>query len=546
VRPLAVVILIVTAFFLFTSHPSLAQSSVPKGLDPTIQLFSVTRSDINVPKPSDFTRIQSAQDAEGLLTTFNVALMKRADLCASGRAILIHTAEWLITPPPQQGTPPTAKGDFTFSLNASQWTGFSAKYKNSSCKLTQSFRADKNPLFYGHGSIYLIAINYFADGSGRGVDPNQFQMGYKVSTTASTPQNEQDLGTLVAALVGFTLPSSAGSNFIGTLSEQGKASPEQLPHYFILTQLISPTAPAPYTINVAPVMQPGTSTLPKATAEEGYFFDLSDKAGRGNSITDVQNLPAGLSFDNKTSVISGTPHAAAVGDEQVTLEINTVQGLKDFAVTLPVRPSKPDTTGTAEQPTKQGTQNTTTSPSQPVDCAKVTASSPCTFTRNFPVDDKEYWDISLGLAIPGPKENVFKSSSSGLKPTSSPTTHTDAYALADFYFLAHYWPKVSYAPHLNGGIPITSQSLHRPYVGVAEDISPWFQRHGFPLDLCFFGGIVFMKQQLYDPSSPTLLRTDWALKTMYGVEVPISSITSKLSGKGNKSSSGSKANSGGQ
>jgi len=45
-----------------------------------------------------------------------------------------------------------------------------------------------------------------------------------------------------------------------------------------------------------------------------------------------------------------------------------------------------------------------------------------------------------------------------------------------------------------------------------------------------------MKQQLYDPTAHNQLRTDWARKGMYGVEVPISSIASKLSGKGSKSS----------
>ena len=527
-------------FCLYANQPSIAQSSVPKGLDPTVQIFPVVPSNIGIAKPTNLTSIRSAQDAETLLNSFQIGLMNNATLCTSGRAILLHTAEWTVS------APAAGKGDFSFSLNRSQWTGFSAKFKNSVCTLTQSFRPDKNPLFYGFGSIYLIAINYFADASGNGVDPNQFQMGYKVSTTASTPQNEQDLATLVAALVGFTLPSSSGNNLLGTRSEQAKNGQTPTPHYFVLTQLIMPTASVPYTINVAPVMQPGTSTLPKATAEQGYFLDLSDKAGRGNSISDVQNLPAGMSFDKPTNVLSGTPAAAGVGDHQVTVKMNTPQGPKDFALTLGVQPPKSDNTGGTQQGSqqsgKQGTQNSTTSPSQPVDCTKVTASNPCTFARNFPVDDKEYWDVSLGLAIPGPKENVFKASSSGGVPTSTPTTHTDAYALADFYFLAHYWPKVSYAPHINGGIPITSQSLHRPYLGLAEDISPWFQRHGFPLDLCVFGGIVFMKQQLYDPSSPTLLKPDWALKGMYGVEVPISSITGKLS-KGSKNSGNGKGSS---
>jgi len=310
--------------------------------------------------------------------------------------------------------------------------------------------------------ILLNTLRFFCRkaASFNGVYGTNFQMGYKVSTTPSTPQNVQDLGVLVAALVGAKSPGQGGTT--GPLAN----IVEKPSQYFVLATPISPTSPPPYTINITPVLQPG---------------------------------------DKKT-----------------------------LAASLKANPPKSDGTGNGLKTSQSGKQNATTSPSQPVDCSSVSSSNPCTFTRNFPVDDKEYWDVSLGLAIPGPKENVFKGSSSGV-PTSSVTTHTDAYAFADFYLFAKWRNKQSLAPHINGGIPITSQSLHRPYVGLSEDISGWAQRHGFPLDVCVFGGIVFMKQQLYDPAAHNQLRTDWAHKAMYGVEVPISSIASKLSGKGNKS-----------
>ncbi len=505
-------------------------SSVPNGLDPTVQVFQATPSATDPAKPKDLTDIHSAQAAHKLMALLKLKLISDPDLCRDKQAIVVHTADWLVTPPK------ALSGDYAFSLKTSQWTGFIARYKNKNCALSAPLRVDKNPLFYGAESIYVVGINYFADENGNGIDPNLIQVGYKVSTTASKPQNVQDLGTLVAALVGFTLPTvgTQSVDFVGGPNTSVTAKP----HFFVLEQSVAATSPAPFTINVTPVIQPATSTLPPAIAQQGYSLDLAGRAGRGNSILDVKNLPEGMNFDETTKVLSGTPQTT--GNQPIQVEIKDASGTHDFLMNLPVQPANSPNAGapSKKDSTKQGQGNQTsiTSPSQPVDCGNVSSTNPCTFTRNFPVDDKEYWDVSLGLAIPGPKENVFKPTTGGGVPPSSTTTHTDAYAFADFYPFAYRWTKQSYAPHVNGGIPITSQSLHRPYVGLAEDISPWLQRHGFPLDLCVFGGVVFMKQQLYDPSVPSRLRTDWARKAMYGVEVPISGIASKLSGKGNKGS----------
>lgn len=529
-----VVLSVSIALLLFASTPLSAKKSpsASKGLDPTVQVFQAAPSPSSVDqKPTDLTSINSAKEAQGLMSLLKLKLMGDPDSCVKGKAILLHTAEWQVIPPK------TATGDFGFSLTASQWSGFTAKYKNKTCKLTQKFRVDKNPLFYGDTSIYLIGINYFADKDGNGIDPSQLQIGYRVSTTASTPQNIQDLGTLVAALVGFTLPSigTESMNLVGPKATRVKTA---LPHFFVLEQSVSATSPPPFSINISPVLQPATSKLPTAVVGQGYSIDLSGRTGRGNTITDVTGLPLGMSFDPESKVISGIPTPAAAGDQPLQVTIDAAGKQRTFLMTLPVQPAKPPTAPPGTTPNKQGQVNQTTSPSQPVDCSNVSSANPCTFSRNFPVDDREYWDVSLGLAIPGPKENVFKpTSGTSSVPPSSVTTHTDAYAFADFYPFAHLWTKQSYAPHVNGGIPITSQSLHRPYVGLSEDISGWAQQHGFPLDLCIFGGVVFMKQQLYDATAPNRLRTDWAHKAMYGVEVPISGIASKLAGKGNKSNS---------
>jgi hypothetical protein len=175
VRLLTAVILFISLLLLLTSQPSLAQSSIAKGTDSTVQVFPLIPSDIEITKPENLTKIQSPEEAEDLLDKFK--LTPDSAVCVPGTAVLLHTAEWQVSSTSSSDTDPSkVKTEYTFKLTASQWTGFSARYKNGKCKLKQSFRADKSPLFYGDSSVYLIAINYF-DNNSNGVYGSHFQNG---------------------------------------------------------------------------------------------------------------------------------------------------------------------------------------------------------------------------------------------------------------------------------------------------------------------------------------------------------------------------------
>jgi hypothetical protein len=169
--------------------------------------------------------------------------------------------------------------------------------------------------------------------------------------------------------------------------------------------------------------------------------------------------------------------------------------------------------------------------------------SPCSFSKTVTHYDPEYWDVSLGVSVPGVLEPKYKTATAnGITTYSlgSATRHTDAYAFLDIYAFQYFAgapASLSKIPHFNLGIPITSQSLHRPYVGVAENLSflTKLVKLGFPLS--GFVGPVFLKQQVYSPAISGLT-WDHATKLMYGVELPISSITKYMKGGG--SSTGSK------
>jgi hypothetical protein len=117
-------------------------------------------------------------------------------------------------------------------------------------------------------------------------------------------------------------------------------------------------------------------------------------------------------------------------------------------------------------------------------------------------------------------------------------------------------------PHFAVGVPLASQSLYRPYFGLALNLSSPLQRKGFPLAISAYVGMVDMKQNICTsaciqafanyyggplPGAPTVPITppagaavptigqDRALKPAFGIEVSIMGIASKLKGAGSGS-----------
>jgi hypothetical protein len=176
--------------------------------------------------------------------------------------------------------------------------------------------------------------------------------------------------------------------------------------------------------------------------------------------------------------------------------------------------------------------------------------TPCTGTRTFAITDREYWDIGLGLAIPGVRETSYSFNTSSSSVASSVTTHTELYAFLDLFPLAYFQPKQSAIPHINMGVPLTSKSLYRPYFGLSEDITSWTglqKLMQLPTSIAFFAGMVFMKTQELNGSPTTQeqftsdLGYHHVWKPMFGIEVPVGALASKI-GKGGSSGKSANAN----
>jgi hypothetical protein len=132
------------------------------------------------------------------------------------------------------------------------------------------------------------------------------------------------------------------------------------------------------------------------------------------------------------------------------------------------------------------------------------------------------------------------------------TTHTNLYALFDIY-CAEWFTKASGFPHLNVGLPVSGQTLYRPYFGVSENVTSWgLEKWGFPLTMNLFGGVVYMKTFDVEGAPTTSsqlassLKGTRVVKPLFGVEVPVLSLVSKI-GKGGstKSTNGGTKSSGG-
>jgi hypothetical protein len=89
-------------------------------------------------------------------------------------------------------------------------------------------------------------------------------------------------------------------------------------------------------------------------------------------------------------------------------------------------------------------------------------------------------------------------------------------------------------PYLQIGVPLSGSAFHMPYFGLAQPLP--FTKKWLPISA--YGGIVLMKQTFpktigVGQTTTTAafnsdLETDWPIKAVFGIEVPVSSISNKV------------------
>jgi hypothetical protein len=472
--------------------------------------------------------------------------------CYRNRAYIVHIAKWAV-------------GLDGYALSSSEWyvyhdTNTRDTSGTSTCSLQQSsFNANGLPLLYGDKDALLIGVTIFTN---KAVDSKNVAILYKSSATPEVPENIQDLSTLVTALLGGgggggkeqAKPPCKSDTFLALAYLPGA---KRLPFDFNLS----------YSVTVKQSTQENAQTLPEGDVGVGGYNGKIPTSGGNPPYTFAivsGKLPDGLVLDSTTGMITGTPKVGGKFNFEVQVTDHSTPPLVSVASTSIVIDTKMtivlsgtdlSTTAQANEPASQqksspppanGSKNQNTSQNsnqsgtavQVVDCTATNQASPCTISRSFLSEDHEYFDFSLAVSIPGPRETKFKAATATTGVTSSVTTHTDAYAMVDLYPFAHFAYKQNGVFHFLIGVPVTSNPFYRPFFGGAIDLTGWtgLRRIGFPLQMSLFGGVVYMKQQIpaNGPSSTSLIPTR-AVKGMFGIEVPVSALISKI-GKSAKSS----------
>jgi hypothetical protein len=170
------------------------------------------------------------------------------------------------------------------------------------------------------------------------------------------------------------------------------------------------------------------------------------------------------------------------------------------------------------------------------DCSRLTKTGKCTVSESFTSNDAEYWNIGINIIPYGPRENRYAQSTSGTI-TETHTLHNPLIAVVDMNPFACKW-SMNKGPYIQAGVPLTGAAFHLPYVGLAQPI-PGLGKI-FPISFSIFGGVMFMKQTF--PTSLAVgqtattaafnanLVTDRAIKGVFGIEVPLGAIISKVKG----------------
>jgi hypothetical protein len=182
------------------------------------------------------------------------------------------------------------------------------------------------------------------------------------------------------------------------------------------------------------------------------------------------------------------------------------------------------------------------------DCSSISKAG-CSVDHTIRAFDLEWWDIGLGLNIPGVKQPEYSSSTPPKQ--SSPKTQSSFYGFVNLYPFSLLGSKTSAYPSLVAGIPVTGQVFYQPFVGLSEDVTGWAAgKKWLPLQINLVAGVVFLKQQeaLANAQGTLQVEHNYVRKFMFGIEVPVSSLASKIKsitgGSGNNTSTKSQSGGG--
>jgi len=397
-------------------------------------------------------------------------------------AYVVHVTVW-------KKNPDTGKDADPLVLDASNWYAYRlARVKDDGTKtdgLKQWYTSTGTgdlPLVYGAKAVELIAIQRVKDAE----SDTPLQVTYAITPSQGTPENIANAGRVFSAIFGLQSGSSKGNAMFA--QEKGKNACAER-----------------FSVN-------GTSLLPYDLSIK--FTYVSPKPKGPGSAAKMEDKPPASEWEREEPAGNG-PHDngdSLYADKGAVAEPTILAASRESATQA----------GAAPAP----------------GAAKDDAATGNSINRTIHVLDKEWWDLSLSLSIPGVREPKVSLNKDNIV-TPSVTRHIDVYGFINLYPFAAKKPKNSFAPHFDVGLPFSGQPLHRWFAGASEKI-PWIEKAvGIPVNV--FAGTVFLKESVSSLAAgakaadtatfTNSLQDHWVRKGMFGLEFPVSALVGKIGKK---------------
>jgi hypothetical protein len=376
---------------------------------------------------------------------------------------------------------------------------------------------DKAAMFAGFGCFY--------DMKGNPIDSDRLKalaVTYKIGITEVIPDNISNFNAVLQAL-GL---AKAAQPAAGGLAEARPLPP--------------PSPPMPCFVTTAKI------TVENLPSDISFTLTVKDSQAKSSDSTSI--VPARLGAFRATNLSLNGPDALPVAARKAIASTGPIFTPASFVSS----DQAPGAGGGGNAPPAGGgggnapATNNQTQQKQS-DCSSISKAG-CSVDHTIRAFDLEWWDIGLGLNIPGVKQPQY--SSSNPPKQSSPKTQSSFYGFVNLYPFSRFGSKTSAYPSLVGGIPVTGQVFYQPFVGLSEDVTGWAAgKKWLPLQINLVAGLVFLKQQeaLANAQGTLQVEHNYVRKFMFGIEVPVSSLASKIKSitGGSGSNTSTKSQSGG-
>jgi hypothetical protein len=311
------------------------------------------------------------------LTTSNASSCAQGDNADKQQAYIIQVVHW-------QHKSSDNGSDSAIGIVSSDWYVYKTVIGKPSKLTLSGYTAAGDPLIYGKKRALIVAINVFDNHPPKGIT-----IDYKASVKQGTPENVQDLGKLVTSLLGLTVPT---------------AKAVACKHILVAYTCKQGTDRLPYDLNI--VMTAGIKQ-PKTDSSSATNATKTGDASPGYSNVSKLDQPHHQSISPPLHEASHETSLVTVGfkAEDVLMDGDSPTAPQQDGNESPTKPSnKANAANDATSSDKSSQPNV-----QPgtVDCYDLASQQKCTSSRVFTSLDREWWDVSVGVTIPGVKQSSY-------------------------------------------------------------------------------------------------------------------------------------------